>query len=260
MEKNQIIFFICFVSILLILLLGFLLFILLVQRNKSNRFIRERERLKSEFSEQLLRSQLEIQEQSFNIVSMEIHDNVGQTLSLLNVQLNIIDQKEMLDRVLLADAKDSVKKAMIDLRDIAKSLSTERIQLASLSQMTTHELKRINQTGVMKAFFSIAGEEQSIQGERKLILFRIIQECFQNIIKHSNATNVFVNFAYKEAHLEVKITDDGKGFDMDSLLSIDGKGLGLQNIIKRATVINGEAKIESSINQGTTITIITRYG
>jgi signal transduction histidine kinase len=259
MEKDQIIGFICFFSTLLIILLGFLLFILLVQRRKSNRFIREREALKSEFSEQLLKSQLEIQEQSFNIISMEIHDNVGQTLSLLNVQLNIIDQKETLDRVLIANAKESVKKAMTDLRDIAKSLSTDRIQLASLSEMTTHELKRINQTGVMKAFCSVDGEEQAMQGEKKLILFRIIQECFQNIIKHSNARNVLVDFAYKEDRLEINIHDDGKGFDMDPLLNIDGKGLGLQNIIKRAAIINGEAKIKSAINQGTTISIITRY-
>jgi two-component system, NarL family, sensor kinase len=259
MEKDQIIFFICFASLLLILLLGFLLFILLLQRRKSNRYIREREILKNEFSEQLLKSQLEIQEQSFNIVSMEIHDNVGQTLSLLNVQLNIIDQKEILDKVMLSDAKDSVRKAMVDLRDIAKSLSTDRIHHSSLSEMTAHELKRINQTGVMKGFFRIAGEEQPIQGERKLILFRIIQECFQNIIKHSSAKNVYVNFAYKEEHLEIDINDDGKGFDMDSLLPVDGKGLGLQNIIKRAAVINGEAKIESSVNRGTTVAIIARY-
>jgi signal transduction histidine kinase len=259
MEKNQVIFFICFASLLLILLLGFLLFILLLQRRKSNRFIREREVLKGEFSEQLLKSRLEIQEQSFNIISMEIHDNVGQTLSLLNVQLNIIDQKATLDRALLADAKENVKKAMVDLRDIAKSLSTERIQLSSLSEMTAHELKRINQTGIMRALFDIDGEEQTIQGERKLILFRIIQECLQNIIKHSHATNVFVNFIFMEDHLKIHIKDDGKGFNMDALLPIDGKGLGLQNIIKRAAVINGEAKIESAINQGTTITIITRY-
>ena len=144
MEKNQIVFFICFASLLLILLLGFLLFILFWQRNKSNKFIKERETMKLVFNEQLLKSQLEIQEQSFNTISMEIHDNVGQTLSLLNVQLNIIDQKDITDKVLISEAKESARKAMTDLRDIAKSLNTERIQQSSLLEMTAHELQRIS--------------------------------------------------------------------------------------------------------------------
>jgi two-component system NarL family sensor kinase len=259
MEKNQIIFFICFASLLLILLLGFLLFILLLQRRKSNRYIREREVLTREFSEQLLKAQLEIQEQSFNTVSMEIHDNVGQTLSLLHVQLNIIDQQEKLDKALIADAKESVRKAMGDLRDIAKSLNTDRIQLSSLAEMTGHELKRINQTGVMTASFSEVGEAQPIQGEKKLILFRIIQECFQNIIKHSGAAHVAVRFLYEKEYLEISIHDDGKGFDPELLAAAGGKGLGLQNIIKRAAVINGEAKIETAVNKGTTILLRAGY-
>ena len=85
--------------------------------------------MQADFNQQLLQSQLEMQEQTFNIISTEIHDNVGQILSLAKVQLNIIDQGEMLDRSLLADAKESVSKAMIDLRDIAKSLNSERIKL-----------------------------------------------------------------------------------------------------------------------------------
>src|SRR4051812_45344836 len=109
MEKNELMYFICFTSLMLIILLGFLMFVLLIQRKKSNRYIKERERLKVEFYEQLIKSQMEIQEQSFNTISMEIHDNVGQTLSLLNVQLNIIDQSNKLDRNLIGEARESAR-------------------------------------------------------------------------------------------------------------------------------------------------------
>jgi two-component system NarL family sensor kinase len=259
MEKSQLMFFICFSSLLLIVLLGFLLLILLVQRSKSNRFIREREKLKIEFNEQLLSAQLEIQEQSFNTISMEIHDNVGQTLSLLNVQLNIIERKEIMDKALIAEARESAKKAMTDLRDIAKSLSTERIQLSGLSQIAAHETQRLNQTGIMNAVFNIEGQEQFIEDEKKLILFRIIQECFQNIIKHSHATNVAVGFAYRQKELVITIKDDGLGFDIDLTASNPHKGLGLQNIVKRAKIIKGTAMINSVPKHGTTIVIVTPY-
>jgi len=259
MEKNELMYFICFTSLMLIILLGFLMFVLLVQRKKSNRYIKERERLKVEFYEQLIKSQMEIQEQSFNTISMEIHDNVGQTLSLLNVQLNIIDQSNKLDRNLIDEARESARKAMTDLRDIAKSLSTERIRSASLAQITAHELNRLNQTGIMSAVFEQKGNEQFVGDEKKLILFRIIQECFQNIIKHSRAANVSVSFNYGDKALEIIIADDGQGFDLSSVLSDQQKGLGLQNIIKRAEVINGKATVISTPKLGTTTIIETPY-
>ena len=259
MEKDQIVPFICFASLLFILLAGFLLFILFWQRSKSNKFIRERETMKSIFNEQLLKSQLEIQEHSFNSISMEIHDNVGQTLSLLKVQLNIIEQREVLDTLMLAEAKENVGKAMTDLRDIAKSLSTERIQHSGLSEMAIHELQRISQTGLMQVSFNSEGEEKPMDAGKKLILFRIIQESLQNIVKHSHATNVTLCFTYLDDHLKIEITDDGKGFDNELLINNDTKGMGLQNILRRAAIIGGEAKINTFVNEGTTITIITPY-
>lgn len=81
---------------------------------------------------EILKAELEIQEQTFNVISQEIHDNVGQILSLAKVQLNIIDRGETLNKDLLTDAQDSVGKALGDLRDIAKSLNAERIQLSTL--------------------------------------------------------------------------------------------------------------------------------
>jgi two-component system NarL family sensor kinase len=258
MDKSELIISICLVTVLILLLTVFMLFMLFWQRAKSNRFINERETMKAIFNEQLLRSQLEIQEQSFNTISMEIHDNVGQTLSLLKVQLNIMDQKKTLDKVLLGEAKDNVGKAMSDLRDIAKSLSSERIQLLSLSEMTKHELQRISNTGIMQVSHTTDGHEQIMTSEKKLILFRIIQESFQNIIKHANATKVTVDFVYYADNLRIEINDNGKGFDNE--ISADKpKGLGLQNIVNRAAIIGGKAIINSGIDIGTTIIIITPY-
>lgn len=256
--NNQVIFAICFATVLILLLTGFLFFMLFWQRRKSNRFIREREAMEARFNEQLLRSQLEIQEQSFNAISMEIHDNVGQTLSLLKVQLNIIDQMETLNRDLLGEAKNNVGKALTDLRDIAKSLNTERLQQASIVDTAGHELQRIGTSGFTGVTLNCSGEEREIDAKKKLILLRMIQECLQNSIKHAEATRLCVNFNYTDEHLRIEITDNGRGFNQE-ILQMANSGIGLKNILKRAAIIGGEAKINSIIDGGTTITITTPY-
>jgi signal transduction histidine kinase len=198
-----------------------------------------------------------MQEHTFNTISQEIHDNVGQILSLAKVQLNIIDQSETLDRTLLADAKDSVSKAMTDLRDIAKSLNTERIQLSSLPEITGHELQRISRAGLILTSIQTEGKEQNMQEQKKLIIFRIIQEALQNILKHSKAKNVDIFFCYQADYLTIEIKDNGTGFAKELLTKKDG--LGLQNIVNRAALIGGKADIKSIINEGTIITITSPY-
>ncbi len=246
------------IAIIVLLLAGFFIMILVMYSNKrKKKFIQEKQTLEATFNEQLLQSQLEMQEQTFNTISQEIHDNVGQILSLVKVQLNIIDQSESFNKTLLTDAKESVSKAMTDLRDIAKSLSSERIQISSLPEITEHELQRIHRSGVMFTSIHVEGQVQHIQEPKKLIIFRIIQEALHNILKHSRAKNISVNFDYKTDKLKIDITDDGKGFDKDSLTEKDG--LGLQNMVNRAALIGGEAHINSIINIGTTITITSPY-
>lgn len=233
------------------------IFFFVIFRQRQNNLVNKQKIMREEFEKQLLQAQLEIQEQTFNNISGEIHDNVGQILSLVKVQLNIIDQSEILDKTLLGYAKDSVSVAMRDLRDISKSLSAERIQLLSLFQITGHELERINRVGLMSTSIELAGKEQDVQSQKKLIVFRIIQEALQNILKHSKANKIDTNFHYEREHLRIEISDNGVGFEMDFLKS--SEGLGLRNIINRAALIGGEARINSIINIGTNITIISPY-
>jgi len=246
------------ITIILLVLAGlFILILVTYSNNRKKKFIQEKQSLQAAFNQQLLQSQLEMQEQTFNTISREIHDNVGQVLSLAKVQLNIIDQSESFDKTLVTDAKESVSKAMTDLRDIAKSLNSERIQLSSLPEITGHELQRINRSGIMLTSINVEGQEQNIQEQKKLIIFRIIQEALHNILKHSQAKNIDVKFCYETDKLKIDITDNGIGFDKELITKKDG--LGLQNIVSRAALIGGEAHIKSVINQGTVITIIAPY-
>jgi signal transduction histidine kinase len=243
--------------IVFVVVIGLMVFIILFYQKKRFQHQQQMSDKEKEYSQQLLQSQLEMQEQTFNTISNEIHDNVGQILSLAKVQLNIIDQSETLDRSLLADAKESVGKAMTDLRDIAKSLNSERIRQYDLSEITEHELQRINRAGLMTVNFKNEGAVKPQQEQKKLILFRMIQESLHNIIKHSKASSVEVCFYYEKEQLKISIADNGKGFDQSQVSRKDG--LGLHNILNRAALIGGHATIDSAPSKGTLITITSPY-
>jgi two-component system, NarL family, sensor kinase len=236
---------------------GLLVFIILFYQKKRFQHMQQMAEKNKEYSEQLLQSQIEIQEQTFNTISNEIHDNVGQILSLAKVQLNIMDQRESLDRAMLAEAKESVSKAMTDLRDIAKSLSSDRIRKTDLCEITEQELQRINRSGIMTTTFKRDGRVINLAEQKKLIIFRMIQECLQNIIKHSNASSIEIYFHYENERLKITISDNGKGFDISRI--DQNSGLGLKNLFTRAKLIDGTAEIYSNPGTGTSVTIISPY-
>ena len=257
-QKDQLI--ITIIAIILVLLfLGILFLILLFYyNNKKMQMAREQQRMKDAFEKQLLESQLEIQDQTFNSISQEIHDNVGQTLSLAKVQVNIMDQRGVFDKDILQEVKDSIGSALADLRDIAKSLSGERIQMRELTELIGYELHRIKRTGLFHTLLDVNGEGRKMEYKRKLILFRMVQESLQNIIKHAKASEIRVLVHYSCDGVKVIIRDNGIGFDIPAEVE-KGNGLGLHHIISRASMISGVASISSTIQEGTSITIIIPY-
>ncbi len=245
--------------IVLFLVLGgiILLFLFLYQKRKF--FQRQQlTEMEKEYNEQLLSTQLEIQEQTFNHISQEIHDNVGQILSLAKVQINIMNESEDLNKEMLDEVKQNISKALTDLRDIAKSLSSERIRSMSIVSAVTIETERINKSGIIYAEVSCSGEERKMDDHKKQILFRIVQECLQNIIKHAQASEVNLKFNYMPEGLDVCVEDNGKGFDVNKAMS-NNLGLGLSNIKNRASLIGGALAIESTLNEGTTVNISILY-
>lgn len=196
--KDQVIFTIVAV-ILILLFLGVLFLVMLFYyNNKKGQMSKEQQLMRATFEKQLLESKLEIQEQTFNMISQEIHDNVGQILSLAKVQLGTLEQRQNIEGDLISNAKESISQAMTELRDIAKSLSSERLQLLSLPESIAQEIRRINRSGFVKISSLVEGAEKNVPDQQKLIAFRMVQEGFQNIIKHANASEVKVSICYLE--------------------------------------------------------------
>ena len=245
-------------TVLILILCGFIVLNLVLFYFRRRGHLRAEQALKTTFEQTLLQSQLEIQEQTFNDISQEIHDNVGQILSLAKVQLNIMGESDTLNQSLLADAKENISKAMSDLRDVAKGLNGDRILGVGLDEAVRQEIQRINRSGILSIRLQINGKRKEIEQQKQLILYRVIQECIQNIIKHAGASAVTLNLDYQEQDLEIMIADNGKGFDVAKEKG-NVQGLGLMNMHNRMALIGGQINIQSIPNTGTTIKINLFY-
>jgi signal transduction histidine kinase len=247
------------IAITIVLLFIGILFLVLIwsYNNKKLQMAREKQQIQDAFEKQLLQSRLEIQEETLNAVSQEIHDNVGQLLSYAKVQLNIMEQRTAAGHEELHAVKDTIGTAFTALRNIAKSLSSDRAQSFSLTDSINEEVRRMERTGITIAF-TPSQDEQALDQQTKMLLFRIIQEALQNILKHAAATRVQIEMQYLPAHLLIHVHDNGKGFDVEKELA-QKEGLGLQNILNRARLIGGSAVISSSSGEGTSIKINVPY-
>lgn len=202
---------------------------------------------------ELYNNQQKVQEQTLNHVSQEIHDNVGQLLSLVRMQLNQVAAIEGKENQLIADAQENISRAMGDLRDMARGMSSDRIKLLGLMASVEQEAQRIQRSGSCEVNFKSTGTVQAIDYQKEIILFRVIQESLQNIFKHAGASRIDIFFQYQPDHLRIEVKDNGKGFIPDK--ERRSGGLGLMNMQHRVELTGGKLTFDSKEGIGTTITI-----
>jgi len=232
----------------------FLLFFVIAYFRKMYQLRAEKEKLAARLTNEVNNARNEIQQATLNNISQEIHDNVGQLLSLTKMQLNLIEQKLGEEFSLIKEAKSNISHAMTDLRDLAKGMSSDRIRLLGLYDSVVQEATRINKTGNLQVQVSSSGNKWDSEHQKQLVLFRVIQECFQNVIKHANATKVEVRFTYRPHQFEISIIDNGIGFNYQPG-NLSSDGLGLMNIFSRVQLVGGEVSLQSSEGEGCSVFI-----
>ena len=250
------------ITFLILLLAGFILSILFRYRKKQIAYLKELESIKSEYEKTILNSQLEIQEQTFQNISREIHDHIclNLTLAKLNlVTLNMNDWQQNVDRI--NSSIDILSKSINELSDLSHSMNPEFIENFGLIKTLEIETEKLKKPGLFHATFVLEGNTVFMDSQKELVIFRIIQEAYNNILKHALAKNVLLRLYYNETHMEATVQDDGVGFSLD-LFNDNGNikhQSGLVNINKRAKLINGTCKINSEPGKGTSIHLSIPY-
>jgi two-component system, NarL family, sensor kinase len=223
--------------------------ILYYNRRKKSQL--EQEQLQHQFAQTLLQTQIEMQEQTLNKLSQEIHDNIGQVLSLAKINLNTLKAGETEK---INSTKDLLTKAIHDLRHLSRSMLGEKIAEMGLPNAIEQELKAVEISGQLSTRFHIHGHVLPLDAQRTIILFRIVQEAISNAIKHAGATRLTIELDYTSSHLLITIADDGKGFDQ-AALDVLKTGIGLKNMQNRTALIKGRFDIQSTPDSGTKISI-----
>jgi len=256
-DQNSIIQFVIVGTVLLLLVGGFVVSLLLIYTRKQKKHQLEKLAMHNSFQQELLKTQLEIQEQTLHHISQEIHDNIGQSLSLAKLNLNTLDSDLESNREeKLRSTRDLVSKVITDLRQLSKTLNTEKIMAAGLLNAMEQELAQLRRTGLFETVLRIEGEVAKLPPQKELILFRIVQESLNNIIKHAGAKVISILANYQPGRMIIMIKDDGRGFDPAEARDEMESGSGLRNMKSRAQLIGGTLHIESN-NKGTIVTITT---
>ena len=249
-------------TFIIFLFVTFIFTIMFLFKKKQERLKRDLLLMELAHEKNILSTQLEIQEQTFRNISQEIHDNISLSLTLAKLQLNTYhmhDSKPV--GALIESSVDLISKALTDLNDISKSMDSDLIETHGLIHAIEFEMQLLQKTGLHKIEFIVIGDPFFMEASKELVIFRIIQESCNNILKHSEAKTIFINLNYQGDKLEIVIRDDGKGFNMDELKNRDTKKpfSGLKNIRNRSALIEANAKIESQVGKGTTITLLIPY-
>ncbi len=219
-------------ALLFTLLVVFITLFSYFQKKKMDFFLRQKEQEK-QFDETLTKSLIEIKESALKNIAWELHDNVGQLLSLARLELNILQLKAGKNADKIMEVSAIIGDSLQEIRAMSKTLNAEVINNLGIVDAIQVEIDRFNKLKFIKTEFNINGKVIEIPQKDEIILFRMIQEFFSNTIKHSKATLLRVSLDYSPNSLSILVKDNGKGFNITKAR----KGSGLINIKSRAALI-----------------------
>jgi two-component system NarL family sensor kinase len=239
---------------------AFIIVYIFIYNRRKKRHIEEKEMMKLTFDSELIKSQLEVQEQTMQTIGADLHDNIGQLLSLTSLTLNSIElDNQPKARQKIDAAIDLTVRSIKEMRLLGKLLQGDQLMVLGLTEAIRYEVNFMERSGHFEISYTIEGEPPANNNpDKDLIVFRILQEILNNIIKHAIATEININLEYLSDRLKLEVSDNGIGFNADDLPA-QQSGMGLHNIRKRAGIIGGEVSINSAPGGGTQIIITIPY-
>lgn len=245
------------ITLIFLIAPAFLLLYIFIYNRRKKRHIEEKEQMKLDFEAEIVKTQLEIQEQTIQTIGADLHDNIGQLLSLTSLTLGSIELDDPVKIQEKIDAAiDLTGRSIKEMRLLGKLLQGEQLISMGLADAIRHEIKWVERSGQYIVSCIIDDEMPAENNaDKDLIIFRILQETLNNIIKHAQAKHINIKLSYTGRQLILYINDDGDGFNMVD----QSTGMGLYNIQKRTQIVGGQVVIESAPGEGTRITIFIPY-
>lgn len=245
-------------TIILVMLATILVLFFVIFQTKKNHYILDKIETEKRFEREIEKSQNEIREQSLKNVAWELHDNVGQLLSIAKMQLSLLERKIPAPEAMresIAEISDLIGDSLQEIRLLSRTLNTEVVQSMGLVKIVAVELERFNKMRFLDATFTVTGKEIPLGQKDEIIIFRILQEFFSNVIRHSRASTLAVSLNYHDDKLTIIAQDNGVGFDPDTV----AQGSGLINMKSRAELLGISYNIKTQRNAGVCLTLGFTY-
>ncbi len=230
--------------------------------NLAQLYFRDITELKN-YEERLLNYQIKLKNLSEHLhdlieeerrrISSGLHDGIGQSLSLLRINLLKLKEKSnnhsefgSFEEMVL-NLEDTIR----ELKEITYSLKPRLLEEMGLISAIRNLVNKVSKEAGINGELNAVGDEIRLEERLEVTIFRIVQEAVNNIIKYSKATEYSIQLIYDEASIRLIITDNGIGFDVNSILRGQGPGMGLINMKERVESYSGNFKLDSFINNGT---------
>ena len=249
MNSNDLILAIGSFTLLVIALIGAVIIVIFVSGRRRLKQDMELTQNKLKHEQELRQLETEVSEQILGQLAQELHDNIGQMLTAVHIHM----QNQKLDHPALEEDFEPMEKylseATTQLKMLSRTLNNDYISHIGLLASIDAEIKRIQALRRFQVHWEPVSGSSNLDKKQDLMIFRVFQEIMQNSLRHSMAKNAYVSVNNDSGNFELKIEDDGKGFDMDTIMKSD-KGSGLRNILKRAQLAGLDCTINSEPGKG----------
>jgi two-component system NarL family sensor kinase len=186
-------------------------------------------------------------------IARDLHDSIGQMLSVIKMNVSNI-QHEQPDNKITGATLELVDNTIVEVRNISHNLIPEELNFGLFTALEDM-CDKINQSNTTQVSINVPDEVREHQFEKtnELSIYRIVQEVLSNMVKHSQASQIAIDVLQQEKNLTIAIKDNGKGFDTAQINK--SKGLGWKNIAARVNMLDGKMQVRSEQLTGTQIEI-----
>lgn len=204
----------------------------------------------SKREKEYLKKLMEDRERTYHQLSVELHDNVTNMMTIARMHINDIEENQA-DIKTINKVGNILDELIKDTHHFSRGLNSDYITKYGIITVITEELEWIENSKKIECVINVLGKRKPIPAFKQQMLYRIVQEALMNSVKYAHATIIDVQITFNKKYFELKISDNGIGFDMNDK---DFKqGVGISSMQERAIKLDGKITIETQPSKGTKI-------
>ncbi len=238
---------------MVVLTVSLIIFIIFHQR-RVLKFNRKIQQMEAEQQRLLLNASIKLQEEERQRLAADLHDDAGPLLATARLYLNenLVNQDKATQLQSIFQARQIIDDTIQLVRNISHSLLPPTLKNFGLESAINDLFQKISGSGAINASSRFHEYKERLREEKELIIFRVVQELINNILKHSNSSFIHLTQNVHADRFYLRIHHDGRGIvqsDFEKLNKSNNSGLGLKNITSRLRVVQGSINFEKDISQ-----------